>query len=124
VAIEQLCALRDRGAHVTLEDSGTGCTFADSLEKLPVDTVKLDRAFVESLDENFGAVEKVVETARTLGLLTAAEGVEERDQVRRLVLVGCDVLQGFYFGTPSPSGEIESANEQAAARFAESGVAP
>jgi diguanylate cyclase (GGDEF)-like protein len=124
VAIEQLCALRDRGAHVTLEDSGTGCTFADSLEKLPVDTVKLDRAFVESLDENFGAVEKVVETARTLGLLTAAEGVEERDQVRRLVIVGCDLLQGFYFGTPSPSGEIESANEQAAARFAESGVAP
>jgi EAL domain-containing protein (putative c-di-GMP-specific phosphodiesterase class I) len=81
--------------------------------------VKIDRSFVKELDGSVAIVGAVVQMAHSIGLRVVAEGVEEREQVERLVALGCDVLQGFFLGPPVPADDVAAAGEEAAARFAE-----
>jgi diguanylate cyclase (GGDEF)-like protein len=110
-----LHALRSIGVRIAIDDFGTGHSSLGYLKHLPVDCLKIDRAFVMGLGENSSAdaddraiVGAVVAMGHALGLTVTAEGVETVEQLDALAELGCDVAQGFYFARPQP-GEVASA---------------
>ena len=103
--IQSVTAIRERGAHVSLDDFGTGFSSLRWLQEIPVDTLKLDQTFVQPLGEHprtTAIVEAVLRLGRALGLVTIGEGVENVAQLGRLTELGCDYAQGFYVGRPEP----------------------
>jgi EAL domain-containing protein (putative c-di-GMP-specific phosphodiesterase class I) len=91
------------GIGVALDDFGTGYAAFDYLQELPLDTLKIDRSFIQRLDRpdaNLTTVRAMTILARQLGMKTVAEGVESEEQVRRLGEIGCDLMQGFLLGRP------------------------
>jgi diguanylate cyclase (GGDEF)-like protein len=104
-AIKRVTALRERGTHVSLDDFGTGYSSLSWLQRIPIDTLKLDQSFIRSLGEHpktTAIVEAVLHLGRALGLATIGEGVETGDQLGRLRQLGCDYAQGYYVGPPVP----------------------
>jgi EAL domain-containing protein (putative c-di-GMP-specific phosphodiesterase class I) len=102
-AAGKLQQLRDLGIGVALDDFGTGYAAFDYLQELPLDTLKIDRSFIQRLDgplANLATVRAMTILARQLGLKTVAEGVESEEQVRQLGAIGCDFVQGFLLGRP------------------------
>jgi diguanylate cyclase (GGDEF)-like protein len=102
-AAGKLQQLRDRGIGIALDDFGTGYAAFDYLQELPLDTLKIDRSFIQRLDRpgaNLSTVRAMTILARQLGLKTVAEGVESEEQVRKLAAMGCDLMQGFLLGRP------------------------
>ncbi|KAB7619518.1 EAL domain-containing protein [Alkalilimnicola sp. S0819] len=99
--IAQLRALRERGFSISVDDFGTGYSSLAYLEKFPVDTLKIDVAFIRDLAENPASgsiVQAIIALARALGMSVIAEGVETREQYQRLAEYGCDAIQGYLFG--------------------------
>ena len=99
----RLRELKAIGLTLALDDFGTGYSSLASLHQLPVDTVKIDRAFVQHVDtsdHHRALVEATVKVARTLGMGTVAEGVETAEQARVVRELGCDKGQGWFFGKP------------------------
>jgi diguanylate cyclase (GGDEF)-like protein len=97
-------ALRDLGCHVAIDDFGAGHTSFKQLSALPVDYMKIDGAFVRSLNENpvnrlF--IKTLLELARGLNLTTVAEGIETEEHLKWLEDEGVDLLQGYYFAKPT-----------------------
>lgn len=110
-AIERLMYLRQCGIGIALDDFGTGYASLIHLQALPVDEIKIDRSFVSGLgtDANKGEiVEAMLGLARTLGLVTVAEGVETNGEAQQLRDWGCDYAQGYLFGHPAPAAQIKS----------------
>ncbi|NTW40296.1 MAG: EAL domain-containing protein [Cellulomonadaceae bacterium] len=110
--LEATCAhlreLRALGVEIALDDFGTGHSSLTMLRSLPLTIVKIDRSFVENVARSAQdalLVRMVIETAHSLGLRVCAEGIEEEDQARQLVALGCDIAQGWYFGMPEPPSE-------------------
>ncbi len=104
-ACDQLQRLRDRGVLIALDDFGTGYSSLATLRTLPVDVMKVDRAFVKDLgqDESALAVTRTILTlARSLNKHTVAEGMETAEQARLLQDLGVDEMQGFWFSKPVP----------------------
>ena len=94
-----------QGASVKLaiDDFGTGYSNLGYLRRLPVDSIKIDRVFVQNIDErpeDAALVEGIVSIARALGLAVTAEGVETEAQYRRVRALGCDQVQGYLTGRP------------------------
>jgi diguanylate cyclase (GGDEF)-like protein len=109
LAITRLALLKSIGVRIAVDDFGTGYSSLSSLRDLPVDTLKIDKTFIDGLTtgvEATGVVHAIIRLARTLRLGTVAEGVEHDDQVRRLEQLGCEQLQGYCFSRPLPSEEI------------------
>jgi diguanylate cyclase (GGDEF)-like protein len=104
----QLQALRDRGVAVAIDDFGTGYSSLAYLARLPLDTIKIDRAFVVGLDEpgTASVVRSILALASTLGKRVVTEGVETDAQLRVLQTWGCDVFQGYLFHRPMPAADI------------------
>ena len=78
---------------------------------MPVDTLKIDRAFIRDLDggkENSAIVEAILSVAKTVGLNVVAEGIEEEEQLQVLKDLGCEKGQGYYFSKPTLASECES----------------
>jgi diguanylate cyclase (GGDEF)-like protein/PAS domain S-box-containing protein len=108
---EILGALRSMGVSVSIDDFGTGFSSLSYLARLPVDGLKIDRAFVSRMgsnEESFTLARVVVQLARELGLHTVGEGVETREQLDMLRGMGCDYSQGFLHSRPLPLAEYEA----------------
>ncbi|MEP6502632.1 MAG: EAL domain-containing protein [Betaproteobacteria bacterium] len=96
----QLLELRSMGVTIAMDDFGTGYSSMALLRGLPIDVMKIDRAFVKDLDTDPDAVaiaQTIVTLARALGLTIVAEGIETEAQAARLGAMGCDEFQGFLF---------------------------
>ncbi|MFC6672264.1 putative bifunctional diguanylate cyclase/phosphodiesterase [Marinobacterium aestuariivivens] len=95
--------LRDMGISISVDDFGTGYSSLIYLKKLPVDTVKIDRSFVNdvpgSTDDEY-LIEAIISMAHSLRLRVVAEGVETEEQRAFLQRLGCDELQGYLLGRP------------------------
>jgi len=104
-----LSRLRAAGVRVSLDDFGTGFCSLSYLQQFPVDTLKIDRSFVQRIDDKTGGAEIVrliVALAQTLGLEIVAEGIETAEQAQYLRDLGCDFGQGYYFGRPAAPDSI------------------
>ena len=106
--IAKLRRLRDHGVRIALDDFGTGFSSLTYLSRLPIDVLKLDRAFTTRLDHhNESAVlEGVTLIASRLGLTVVAEGVETQAQRDLLLSIGRPVMQGYYFSKPLSPGDF------------------
>ncbi len=102
--IQKLTALREFGFSIALDDFGTGYSSLAYLRDLPLDILKIDKAFVDALELNAHEplVESMVSIGRHMGLQVIAEGVETEIQRKRLLDVGCSVFQGHLFSKPLP----------------------
>jgi diguanylate cyclase (GGDEF)-like protein/PAS domain S-box-containing protein len=101
-----LGGLKSLGVKLAMDDFGTGYSSLTYLQRLPLDTVKIDRSFVEGLDSDPGhsaIVSSVVKISEVLDLDVIAEGVETRSQHQALRSLGCQLAQGYYFGHPQPA---------------------
>ena len=102
--IEQMASLRELGVSISLDDFGTGYASLAYLTRLPLDELKIDRAFVRDLDgSSKGALltETIISLGRSMNLTVIAEGVETEQQFKRLQKMGCQHFQGYLFGKPA-----------------------
>ena len=109
-ALVTLSELRAIGVRFSIDDFGTGYSSLAYLNRLPADTMKIDRSFVETLLTDASSrsiVHSVIELGRALGLDVVAEGVEDEATAAALVGLGCGSLQGYGICRPAPASEIE-----------------
>lgn len=108
---EKLSALRAHGVAVAIDDFGTGYSSLNIIRQLPVNRLKIDRAFVSGSavqGGDFGIAEMVINLSNHLKLETIAEGIETPEQHRKLLALGCKDGQGFLFSRPLPEPEFEA----------------
>ncbi|HEX5164936.1 MAG TPA: EAL domain-containing protein, partial [Thermomicrobiales bacterium] len=101
--------LEQLGVTLAIDDFGTGYSSLGTLRHFPVNTLKIDRSFVDGLgaeSDDSVIVSGVIGLAHGLGLRVVAEGVETTDQLARLHELGCDLGQGYYFSRPLPPDEV------------------
>lgn len=107
--IAQMKRLRQLGVSISLDDFGTGYASLAYLTQLPLDELKIDRAFVSDLDQKGKGellTETIISLGRSMSLAVIAEGVETQEQFQRLQDLGCEYFQGYLFGEPRT--DIES----------------
>lgn len=110
MVIQKMCELRDYGIKISLDDFGTGFSSLSYLKGLPIDTIKIDKAFVDSINSDNSAriiINSIVSMSKQLGYETVAEGVEDEKQFDYLESINCDIIQGYYLGKPLMKSEIE-----------------
>jgi diguanylate cyclase (GGDEF)-like protein len=111
-AIACLGDLRDLGVGLAIDDFGTGYSSLSYLQRLPVDELKIDRAFIsraEPTAADLAVIRTVVELARTLKLRTVVEGVETEEQHRAMRELGCDYGQGYHLCRPIEPESVPAA---------------
>jgi len=110
-----LAALRNLGVRVAIDNFGTGYSSLSYLQKLPLDTLKIDRSFLAGLKEQ-GAAAAIVQAAATmahaLGVDVTAEGIETEEQLSAIAKLGCDYAQGYLLSRPLPPDETGRALER------------
>jgi diguanylate cyclase (GGDEF)-like protein len=102
--------LKNYGFHISIDDFGTGYSSLNMLKNLPVDVLKIDRAFLTDTGKNERAnniISHVIQLALSLHMKTICEGIETIEQVSLLSELGCDMAQGFYFARPMPIEDYE-----------------
>jgi diguanylate cyclase (GGDEF)-like protein/PAS domain S-box-containing protein len=107
--VQKLLRLREAGLRIFMDDFGTGYSGLSQIAHLPLDALKIDRAFVAGMtisSEHMAVVSAIINLARALRIGVVAEGVETEEQAGRLYALGCDEAQGYLFGRPLPAGEI------------------
>jgi diguanylate cyclase (GGDEF)-like protein/PAS domain S-box-containing protein len=117
-----LVRLKALGVTLAIDDFGTGYSSLAYLRRFPVDTLKIDRSFVERLGEqadNTALANTIVQLGQSLGMSTVAEGIEEYGQLAAVRGMGCTYAQGYYFSRPVPAAEagrllLESSSTAAA----------
>ncbi len=108
-AIEILEDLRESAISVSIDDFGTGFSSLSYLKNLPIDTIKIDRSFVQNVEtssDDAAIVQGVISMAHHLGLTVVAEGIETEAQRAILTRYGCDILQGYFFARPMPMADL------------------
>lgn len=108
-ATEILDQFRKQGIKVAIDDFGTGYSNLGYLNNLPVDSLKIDRSFIDNFDKNSyyrSIVNFIIELGKNLGLDIIAEGIETEAQLKALTDLGCSHAQGYYLSRPKPAEEI------------------
>ncbi len=108
-SIRKLLRIKEMGAAISIDDFGTGYSSFSKLKDFPVDTVKMDKSFIDPLplDRRAGIIASaIVDMAHTLSFTVVAEGVETVEQLRFLESIFCDQYQGFLFSKPVPEPEF------------------
>jgi EAL domain-containing protein (putative c-di-GMP-specific phosphodiesterase class I) len=110
-----LTELRDLGVGMTIDDFGTGYSSLSYLRKLPIDSIKIDQAFVRDMQvhsqlesQETAIVQAVTTLAHTLGMRVVAEGVETQEQLALLRQIGCDAVQGYLLSKPMVDTDVEA----------------
>jgi diguanylate cyclase (GGDEF)-like protein/PAS domain S-box-containing protein len=109
--VEVLRKLKDLGVQIAIDDFGTGYSNLQYLKRFPVDMLKVDKSFVQGLEENpeeTAIAEAVISLSRALGLGTVAEGIETTEQLNYLRKLGCELGQGYYFSEPLPADKASA----------------
>ena len=107
--IVKLKAVRELGVGIAIDDFGTGHSSLRYLARLPIATLKIDRAFVQGMTTNpddMAIISAIISLARNLNLKVVAEGVETEEQSKFLRLLKCDEIQGFLFSKPVPAAQV------------------
>jgi len=110
VSIEKLNKLKNKGIRVSLDDFGTGYSSLNYLKRLPIDTLKIDKTFLDNVatDPKDEIIAKaIIELAHKMKLVVVAEGVEYIEQLNFLKKQKCDIVQGFFFSKPVPAEKFE-----------------
>ena len=106
--------LRANGFLISMDDFGTGYSSFSLLTEMPLDTLKLDKIFVDKVGgdsdkvQDIAVIRHIVSLAKELKFVCLAEGAEKKSQVDKLRELGCDVIQGYYYSKPIPIAEYES----------------
>lgn len=110
--VESLRKLQESSIQVALDDFGTGYSSLSYLQELPLDTLKIDKTFIQKLllgNLQHGSItETIVSLAKSLGLETVAEGVETEDQLSAVSDMRISVVQGYYYSKPVSAAELQS----------------
>ncbi|MFN2540168.1 MAG: EAL domain-containing protein [Mycobacteriales bacterium] len=104
-SLRVLQRLRDLGVRISIDDYGTGYSSLARLRDMPVTELKLDKSFVQQMEQDerpVAIVASTIKLAHCLGLRLVAEGIESERTSQLLTDLGCDVGQGYYFGRPAP----------------------
>ena len=104
-----LRSLKDLGLKLSVDDFGTGYSSLAYLKQFALDALKIDKQFIDHLTtsrKDKAIARSIIQLGHNLGMQVVAEGVETAHQVEVLQQLGCDVVQGFYFGRPVPAGEV------------------
>lgn len=108
--ITSLQRLRAMGVKISIDDFGTGYSSLAYLRRFPIDTLKIDIAFIREVTSNpqdAAITRTIIELAHSLNLRVVAEGVETQAQLEFLRHAGCDQIQGYLFSRPLPMQELE-----------------
>jgi EAL domain-containing protein (putative c-di-GMP-specific phosphodiesterase class I) len=108
-AMRVLGALKEMGVRVAIDDFGTGYSSLANLKRFPIDTLKIDRAFIRGIPgdtEDRGITQAIISMSRTLSLTVVAEGVETEEQAGFLREHACDQFQGFHFSRALPAAQF------------------
>lgn len=111
VVVSRLQQLKERNIQLSIDDFGTGFSSLSYLHQFPIDTLKIDRSFVDQMDittGQSGIVQAIVNLAHALDMDAIAEGIETQQQVQTLQTLGCEYGQGYYFARPLPAEEVRS----------------
>ncbi len=105
--------LRGKGFKISMDDFGTGYSSLSLLTKMPIDTLKIDKSFVDTIaaagerEEDIIVLRHIISLAKELGFACLAEGAESKSQVDRLRELGCEIIQGYYYSKPIPIEEYD-----------------
>lgn len=109
LVVAKLHILKEYGIKISLDDFGTGYSSLSYLKGLPIDTLKIDKSFIDTViqDESTQVItESIISMVKKLGYETVAEGVETEEQYEYLKKIDCDNIQGFLLGKPMPEEEL------------------
>lgn len=102
-ALHKIRQLKALGLSLSIDDFGTGYSSLSYLKQLPIDELKIDQSFIRDLTTNRNdviIVETIISIGQKFGFEVIAEGVETKEQYQKLVLMGCEYFQGYFFGRP------------------------
>jgi diguanylate cyclase (GGDEF)-like protein len=108
-ALASLQRLHSRGITIAIDDFGTGYSSLSYLKNLPIDTLKIDRAFIKDIcsdEKDKQIVTALINMAHSMGMVVVAEGVEEQNQFDLLAALSCDEIQGYLISKPKPANEL------------------
>ena len=117
-AVNTMKELRALGVQLSIDDFGTGYSSLSYLHRFPMNTLKIDRSFVSHMhqnNENMEIVRTIVMLARNLGMDVIAEGLETEQQLLKLLMLGCDYGQGYFFSAPTDAKAVEELLVQSSA---------
>ncbi len=109
-AKETLKACRKAGFGIAIDDFGTGYSSLSYLHYFPIDTLKIDKSFIRQMMKDRNSMElvkSIISLGKNLNMKVIAEGVETGEEESRLVALGCDMAQGYYYARPMPQDELE-----------------
>jgi EAL domain-containing protein (putative c-di-GMP-specific phosphodiesterase class I) len=109
-AIRNINVLREAGLRIALDDFGTGYSSLSYLLRIPIDTIKIDKCFIDNFDtvQSSAVIQAIVALARAIGIRVTAEGVETVEQQNFLRSIGCHYMQGYLYAKPGPISKISS----------------
>lgn len=107
--------LKEMGINIAMDDFGTGYSSLSYLNQINLNTLKIDKSFIQNLDNssaNAEIAEAIIRMAHSLGLKVTAEGVETKEHIKFLKMKKCDYMQGFFFSKPLPAEDFEKLLEK------------